>query len=173
MPGTDLEFVSEYYIQTMFSGAQAAQALVTELLESQVGLSALQLCPLSNISVCSATAAGVPRLLALYNPLPWDASMPVTVPVPSPTMAVYTPEGEQLSAVGFAPSSAPVVSNETLPWLMSFLDPAPVPAFGYRIYRLEPASMTPSNLPAAAPAEDAVLTLENDQLQVHLKTGTA
>ncbi|XP_046352369.2 lysosomal alpha-mannosidase-like isoform X2 [Haliotis rufescens] len=86
--GTEQQHVTNDYNLILSAGEQSCQSVVSRAYQSLLGVSStLHFCPLLNISVCGLTESNTEFTVQVFNPLGWNVTHWVRLPVP---VAVYT-----------------------------------------------------------------------------------
>ncbi|XP_058677472.1 lysosomal alpha-mannosidase [Ammospiza caudacuta] len=97
--GTERQHVADDYARQLAKGWDSCQVLVANALSILGGTKEpLVFCNALNISVCPLTEATPHFTVILYNPLAWDVTWPVRLPVRATSYGVTDPQGQPVAS---------------------------------------------------------------------------
>uniref|UniRef100_A0A8C3NQF6 Glycoside hydrolase family 38 central domain-containing protein n=1 Tax=Geospiza parvula TaxID=87175 RepID=A0A8C3NQF6_GEOPR len=97
--GTERQHVADDYARQLAKGWDSCQVLVANALSLLGGTKEpLVFCNALNISVCPLSEATAHFTVILYNPLAWDVTWPVRLPVRATSYAVTDPQGRPVAS---------------------------------------------------------------------------
>ncbi|XP_054150682.1 lysosomal alpha-mannosidase [Melozone crissalis] len=97
--GTERQHVADDYARQLAKGWDSCQVLVANALSVLGGTKEpLVFCNALNISVCPLTEATPHFTVIIYNPLAWDVTWPVRLPVRATSYSVTDPQGQPVAS---------------------------------------------------------------------------
>ncbi|KAG5887527.1 hypothetical protein JTB14_022139 [Gonioctena quinquepunctata] len=145
--GTEKQHVASDYVRQLTRGIKTAEMhyaqITEELLNSTTSLNiSLSSCLLSNISICSVSQGSDEFVVVAYNPLAWEVTHYVRLPVENTTYLIHGPDGEEVYDVVPTMSKFDFVKLEgatPAPYDLVFAA-KDVPAMGMKLYQISKVS---------------------------------
>ncbi|KAG9404584.1 hypothetical protein AC1031_004785 [Aphanomyces cochlioides] len=156
LSGTEKQVVADDYAERLADGVTQGHLRLREILSS----ASLDLCLLTNVSICNATNTLNPFTFIVYNPLPFAATFNVNLPIASSNAKVERSNGTTVSSAVL--SAVPVYSKPLAHAAANeLIVESLVPPLSWETFHVTPRN-APEHAPAP-PSSDAVV-LENEFL---------
>ncbi|XP_046579073.1 lysosomal alpha-mannosidase-like isoform X2 [Haliotis rubra] len=167
--GTEQQHVTNDYNLMLSAGEQSCQSVVSRAYQSLLKVSSpVHFCPLLNISACGLTENHTEFTVQVFNPLGWNVTHWVRLPVPVAVYTVASPDGGNVKTqlVPIPESTKHIPERGSSSSVAELVFKAALPTLGYSVYYIRKAGGLNSQPQSEDPAGQGDITIGNQHLSL-------